>query len=648
MSRFLLLSLSIETILAEPTIYRRKEKLKQISKGQDVGDVYTTTFERIKGQENARSRLGMEAIMWVAYSERLLKPDELCQALGVEVGSKDLKRDNAPTMQTIMNCTLGFITVDSSSSTVRLVHFTLQEYILAHPTLFQNPHSVIVEVCLTYLNFACIMDLSPNLSSPPPTAPFLKYASYHWGSHAQEEISESAIPLALRLLVKFDAHISCKLLLLYKGRDSLLDTRAYPIGFTGLHGGAFFGILEPMISSFDIKKWDLNATDPGGNTALAWAVRNGHDRDAKILLEQVGLHPDIADNDGLRPLAWASGYGFKEIVKMLLERKNVNLNAADKRGGTPLSWAASNGNNDIVEMLLQQNGLNPNTRDRDGRTPLSHAAEGGQAVVVKLLLERSDVNSDARDEMGRTPLLWASSQAHKGVVDLLLERSDVSPDTPDERGRTALAWAAVGWSYNPEELDMEGRTSLIEDNIASGSERAMVARLLLERSDVNPDRADNTGRTPLSWAASYGRGEMVKMLLERSDVTPDTPDEKGRTPFWWAVRYGNLEVMETLLESDNVDPDAADNSGQTPLSFATENWEVETMEILLKRNDVNLDRADKRGRTPLSWASSRGTKRSWKRYWREAMLIPTLEIRGGGHPFHGHLAKGTRKSWRCY
>jgi len=139
MSRFLLVSLSIRAILAEPTIYLRGEKLKQISKGQDVGDGYTATFERIKGQENARSRLGMGAIMWIAYSERPLQPDELCQALGVEMGSKDLKKDNEPTMKTIMSCALGLVTVDSSSSTVRLVHFTLQEYILANPTLFQAP-----------------------------------------------------------------------------------------------------------------------------------------------------------------------------------------------------------------------------------------------------------------------------------------------------------------------------------------------------------------------------------------------------------------------------------------------------------------------------------------------------------------------------
>ena len=171
--RFLLVSLSIEAILAEPTIHRRKEKLKQLSKGQDVGDVYTATLERIKGQGSARSRLGMEAIMWVAYSERPLQPDELCQALGVEVGSEELNNDNTPTIRTIMNCGLGLLTVDSSSSTVRLMHFTLQEYILANPTLFKSPHSVIMEVCLTYLNFACIRDLSPALYSPLQPLPFL-------------------------------------------------------------------------------------------------------------------------------------------------------------------------------------------------------------------------------------------------------------------------------------------------------------------------------------------------------------------------------------------------------------------------------------------------------------------------------------------
>jgi len=211
--RFLLVSLSIETILGETTIRRRREKLKQMSNGQNVGDVYTATLERIRAQGEDKVRLGMKAMMWIAYSERPLEPGELCQALGVEIGSTDLENDNTPSIRTILNCALGLVTVDSSSSKVRLVHFTLQEHIQANPTLFHCPHSMIAEVCLTYLNFRCIKDLSPTLRPLPPTTPFLEYASRHWGAHAGKQTSTSVISLALKLLDQFGAHISCELLL---------------------------------------------------------------------------------------------------------------------------------------------------------------------------------------------------------------------------------------------------------------------------------------------------------------------------------------------------------------------------------------------------------------------------------------------------
>ena len=157
-----------------------------MSKGQNVGDVYTTTLERIRAQGEGRARLGMEAIMWIAYSERPLEPDELCQALGVEIGSSDLDNDNAPSIRTILNCGLGLVTIDSASSEARLVHFTLQEHIMANPTLFCAPHSMIAEVCLTYLNFGCIRGLPPVLCPLPPATPFLEYASRYWGAKLQQ------------------------------------------------------------------------------------------------------------------------------------------------------------------------------------------------------------------------------------------------------------------------------------------------------------------------------------------------------------------------------------------------------------------------------------------------------------------------------
>ena len=172
-----------------------------------------------------------------------------------------------------------------------------------------------------------------SLFTPPPDAPFLEYASCYWGAHARREISEKAIPLALKLLDRFDRHISCKLLILKVDPwKPPFDTEGSPIGFTGLHGRALLGVSELIVSLSDIRKWNLNATDLKGDTELSWTVRKGHYRGVKLLLEQVGLDPSIADNDSRTPLFLASALRNCEIFKMLLEQNNVNPDTADHQG----------------------------------------------------------------------------------------------------------------------------------------------------------------------------------------------------------------------------------------------------------------------------------------------------------------------------
>jgi len=612
-----------------------------MSNGQDVGDVYTATFERIKGQDRARSRLGMEAIMWVAYSERPLKPGELCQALGVEVGSDDLNKDNTPNIRTIIRCGLGLVTVDSSSSTVRLVHFTLQEHILANPMLFPSPHSVIVEACLTYLNFAYIRGLSPTLSSPPPAAPFLEYASCYWGAHARRGIGDKAIPLALKLLGRFDEHISCKLLLLKEVPwKPPFDIEGSPIGFTGLHGGAFLGVLKPIVSLFNFKKWDLNATDLRGYTALTWAASKGHDGDVKVLLEQVGLHPDIADNGGQTPLSWASERGRCEIVKILLEQKNVDPDTADHRGQTPLSYAADGGCKEVVEVLLQRSDVNPNTVDKWGFTPFSRAVAAKEVGIVEMFLQRNDVNPDDPDKDGLTPLALAAQFWHVEIVRILLERSDVNPGTADQRGRTPFSWAAAGWTEaSADDPNAEGESYQGDYWCDTTDECGRTAEILLERNDVNPDIADKNGRTPLSWAASHGNVVFVKMLLERNGVNPDMPDRRGRTPILWAAIYGYTEVVKILLEH-RIDPDVADESGRTPLSWAVTGEQVGIVEMLLERNDVNPDRADDCGRTPLSFAAEYGYRKAVEILLKREDVNPGRADESGRKPISWASSEG--------
>jgi len=462
-SSFLLVSLNIDAILGEVTLHRRRRKLNEMTKGEGLGEAYSVTISRIKVQQRSMSKLGMEVLMWVSHSERPLHVDELCHALGVEEGSTDLNTRNIPAIETLLTCCLGLVTVEKSSSTLRLIHYTLQEYLSHNRDLFIKPHSMIAEVCLTYLNFRHVWDLLPTLRSVPPTIPFAEYASSYWGAHARLETTESVKTLALKLLDGYDKHISSKMLLLHRMSiwDRPLNLEDRPIGFTGLHCAAYFGCAEIMVALLEVGKWGVQATDLKGNTPFIWAARRGHERVVRILLGRGDIKPDVPDESGRTPLSLSAGYGYEGVVRALLERDDVNPDTAD--------------------ILF-------------GRTPLSWAAQNGHEEVVRILLERDDANPDTADVLfGRTPLSWAAQNGHEGVVRILLGRKDVKPDTPDKSGRTPLS-------------------------LAAGDGRDGVVRALLEREDVNPCIADILfGRTPLSFAAANRHKGIVRILLERND-----------------------------------------------------------------------------------------------------------------------------------
>jgi len=72
-------------------------------------------------------------------------------------------------------------------------------------------------------------------------------------------------------------------------------------------------------------------------------------------------------------------------------------------------------------------------------------------------------------------------------------------------------------------------------------------KILLERDEVNPDKPDNDGRTPLLYAAGNGYAEVVEILLGRDDVDPSKPDEYGQTPPAFAGGQVGLQIAGRLL-----------------------------------------------------------------------------------------------------
>jgi len=431
--------------MREPTIYRRRERLNKMTDGPEWGDAYSSTIERVKAQDEGKSRLGMVALMWLSHAERPLSADELCHALAVELGSKDFNAGNAPLISTLVSYCQGLITVDKETSTVRLIHPTAKEYLSTHTDIFCKPHSAMAEICLTYLNSAQVKALSADPSTVTHDNPFLEYCSVYWGIHAKRELSNHATSLALELLREYDDHISGKLLLKqvkYLDRRGCASNSGSDLGsdidfpFNGLDCASFFGIIELVttLKGMGCYRDGIGVLVP---TPVVWADRNRHEKVVEMLLTDfMSSH-----NYRLIPLIYAIQSGHERVVEILLRQRSVDPNKPDNCGRTALSYAAQDGLERVVKILLQQQGVNPNKYDDSGNTPLSFAARNGHVRVVEILLEHSGINPNYPDNYGRTPLMYATSGGHQEVVKILLGREEVDPNKRDRGGQTPLMLA---------------------------------------------------------------------------------------------------------------------------------------------------------------------------------------------------------------
>ncbi len=168
-----------------------------------------------------------------------------------------------------------------------------------------------------------------------------------------------------------------------------------------------------------------------------------------------------------------------------------------------LAAAARSGDVAAIGQAIKD-GKNLEQGYEDGATLLGIAASARQAEVVRVLLE-AGAKIEARDQKGRMPLM-AAVQTRDSSVEvvraLIAKGADVNT-RGTMIGGTALSWAA-GPFNNPE----------------------IVAALVAAKADVN--QTDNTGMTPLMWAARYGAPATVKVLLDAgADIT--ATNKRGQT-----------------------------------------------------------------------------------------------------------------------
>ena len=156
--------------------------------------------------------------------------------------------------------------------------------------------------------------------------------------------------------------------------------------------------------------------------------------------------------------------------------------------------------------------------------------------------------------------------------------------------------------------------------------------ILTERSDVNPDRADDCGRTPLSFAAEYGDRKIVQILVKRNDVNPGRADETGRTPLSWASSEGHEEIVKLLLERNSISPATAGGSSQALSLVAAGSGYEGIAGVVSQQSDVNSEPGNMSAQPQLSCDSIFGHGEIVDMLWEQSNISPDpIPATGSGY-----------------
>jgi len=334
-----------------------------------------------------------------------------------------------------------------------------------------------------------------------------------------------------------------------RGLGQALDANGNPLPATpGRQGGAAAAPAQPQPTAGATPAAQTPApatAAPAGEAAAQPAAGAGQGRgraagQGQGTAQQPEADPDD-DNEvvvaglvgsgggGLTPLVFAAREGDVESATLLIDA-GAPINETTEYGWTPLLTAVNNRNYQLASLLLDR-GADPNLANKGGWTPLYLATdnrniEGGDypvpkgdmdhlEIIQKLLEKGANPNGKIREntltrtiftmqwffEDGATPFIRAAQSSDTVLMNLLL-KFKADPQATTANGDNALtASGGIGW--------VEGVTYE-----RSAKENFEAMKMLLDLG-LDPNHANNEGRTALMGAAMKGRSDVIQMLVDR-------------------------------------------------------------------------------------------------------------------------------------
>uniref|UniRef100_A0A7S1LGW3 Uncharacterized protein n=1 Tax=Alexandrium catenella TaxID=2925 RepID=A0A7S1LGW3_ALECA len=125
-----------------------------------------------------------------------------------------------------------------------------------------------------------------------------------------------------------------------------------------------------------------------------------------------------------------------------------------------------------------------------------------------------------------------------------------------------------------------------------------------DEADAVAHKRDNSGWTPLHWAAQDGYERLASRLIDL-EVGVNTADDCGATPLMVASFNGHRAIVEALLEERTVDFLKTNNFLSSAVHYAAQSGHAGVIQLLGAKR-AEIDGMDRHCDTPLSWAARNG------------------------------------------
>lgn len=250
------------------------------------------------------------------------------------------------------------------------------------------------------------------------------------------------------------------------------------------------------------------------------------------------------------------------------QKENVNT---DNR----LFKAIENGDVNKVKELIS-GGIDVNSVNSEGWSALHAAVKANNIAIVRELLSHKKINMNSKlpedtiftegDNVwyadGQTPLLLASYYGYSDIVTMLLNYgADIlAKDDIDEAMAIHIA-AARGYT--------SVISAILDSNSAKNSGRDIV------------NIGDNTGTTPLMWAAMNNQVSVIALLM-KYQLNINMQDDDGWTALHFAVASDSYRAADILLRNE-ADANISDLDGKKPLDICNDT----DIEALLNKYTFN-------------------------------------------------------------